>query len=156
MHCERVAAAVAVNYDLYKQMGGEYEREQLVAAALLHDTLEDTTATALEIDQQFGKDVAELVDELTSDASDVERRGKTEYLARKLESMSLGALFVKLHDRLDNLGDYARNGTDAVRAVAYAQQTRTILGRLCASEFPDLQAQLLAVCAQIENKKMGD
>lgn len=153
VHCERVADSVAKNYDMYKQMGGDYSQEVLVAAALLHDTLEDTATTELDLNRKFGDDIAELVDELTSDPKELERIGKTEYLARKFESMTLGALFVKLHDRLDNLTDYASDGADAARAKAYAQQTRTVLGRLHDSEFPELQAQILAVCETIENKK---
>src|SRR6266568_5865801 len=36
-----------------------------IAAALLHDTIEDTTATRAEIDQMFGKDIGALVEGLT-------------------------------------------------------------------------------------------
>src|SRR5262249_49098143 len=36
-----------------------------IAAALLHDTIEDTAATRGEIDQMFGKDIGALVDGLT-------------------------------------------------------------------------------------------
>src|SRR5260370_5195029 len=36
-----------------------------IAAALLHDTIEDTQATRAEIDQMFGKDIGALVEGLT-------------------------------------------------------------------------------------------
>jgi (p)ppGpp synthase/HD superfamily hydrolase len=36
-----------------------------IAAALLHDTIEDTTATRAEIDQMFGADIGALVEGLT-------------------------------------------------------------------------------------------
>jgi guanosine-3',5'-bis(diphosphate) 3'-pyrophosphohydrolase len=36
-----------------------------VAAALLHDTVEDTEATHQEIEEKFGKEIASLVDGLT-------------------------------------------------------------------------------------------
>src|SRR6266436_3587632 len=36
-----------------------------IAAALLHDTIEDTTATRAEIDQMFGEDIGALVEGLT-------------------------------------------------------------------------------------------
>ena len=36
-----------------------------IAAALLHDTIEDTTATRAEIDQMFGSDIGALVEGLT-------------------------------------------------------------------------------------------
>src|SRR5262249_32454099 len=39
--------------------------DSTIAAALLHDTIEDTTATRAEIDQMFGPDIGALVDGLT-------------------------------------------------------------------------------------------
>jgi guanosine-3',5'-bis(diphosphate) 3'-pyrophosphohydrolase len=36
-----------------------------IAAALLHDTIEDTAATRAEIDQMFGRDIGALVEGLT-------------------------------------------------------------------------------------------
>ena len=36
-----------------------------IAAALLHDTVEDTEATHQEIEEKFGKEIASLVDGLT-------------------------------------------------------------------------------------------
>ena len=39
--------------------------DEMLAAALLHDVVEDTTVTIEEIQQEFGADVAILVDELT-------------------------------------------------------------------------------------------
>lgn len=41
----------------------------LVAAALLHDVIEDTDATAAELTERFGQDVAVLVIEMTDDKS---------------------------------------------------------------------------------------
>src|SRR5437899_2998444 len=41
----------------------------LVIAALLHDTIEDTGVTALELLERFGMDVADLVVEMTDDKS---------------------------------------------------------------------------------------
>jgi guanosine-3',5'-bis(diphosphate) 3'-pyrophosphohydrolase len=149
VHCERVADSVAKNYDMYKESGGDRSLDVLVSAALLHDTLEDTPTTALDIDREFGGDVAEMVVELTSDASEIARVGKTAYLSRKIEMLSLGALFVKLHDRIDNLADYARNGADAERAKAYAQQSLTIAGHLAKCEFPALQTQIREICEKI-------
>lgn len=56
--------------------------ESVVAAALLHDTIEDTTLSLAEIADRFGPDVAELVAEMTENPN-IER-----YPARKSEARS--------------------------------------------------------------------
>src|SRR6478752_10083766 len=42
---------------------------ELMMAAFLHDTVEDTGVTPQELEQRFGKDVADLVAEVTDDKS---------------------------------------------------------------------------------------
>jgi (p)ppGpp synthase/HD superfamily hydrolase len=49
--------------------------EALIAAAWLHDTVEDTPATFEDLEREFGADVMQLVSELT----DVSRPGGTAY-----------------------------------------------------------------------------
>jgi (p)ppGpp synthase/HD superfamily hydrolase len=56
--------------------------ETVVAAALLHDTIEDTTLSLSEIGARFGPDLAEVVAEMTEDPR-IER-----YPARKAEARS--------------------------------------------------------------------
>src|SRR5580765_3021004 len=41
----------------------------LVCAALLHDTLEDTQATFAELEAQFGREIAQIVQEVSDDKS---------------------------------------------------------------------------------------
>ena len=55
VHLEAVAELVARVSD----------DEEIIAAAWLHDTVEDTPATLEDIEGQFGQAVAELVEELT-------------------------------------------------------------------------------------------
>ena len=83
-------------------------QEDLQAAALLHDTLEDTNTTVEEIAREFGGMVVSLVVELTSDQQQVASMGKTSYLRKKLLGMSSYALVIKLCDRLDNVTDSPR------------------------------------------------
>lgn len=78
----------------------------LVASAYLHDTLEDTHTSFIELKDNFGLEVARIVMELSTapfDSDDV----KTAYLCRHLRFMSNKALTVKLADRLDNISDLA-------------------------------------------------
>src|SRR6266550_8188634 len=79
-----------------------------IAAALLHDTIEDTTATRAEIDQMFGKDIGALVEGLTKlkklDLVTKEAK-QAENLRRLLLAIAddVRVLLIKLADRLHNM-----------------------------------------------------
>lgn len=72
----------------------------LLQAALLHDTVEDTTTTVGEIRTGFGPEVADLVDWLTA-PEDAE--AQREYYARLQAGAPFEAQLLKLADRVDNL-----------------------------------------------------
>jgi len=79
-----------------------------IAAALLHDTIEDTEATRSEIDQIFGKDIGTLVEGLTKlkKLDLVTREAKQGENLRKLLlaiADDVRVLLVKLADRLHNM-----------------------------------------------------
>jgi GTP diphosphokinase / guanosine-3',5'-bis(diphosphate) 3'-diphosphatase len=79
-----------------------------IAAALLHDTVEDTEATHQEIEEKFGKEIAALVDGLTKIKKiDLVTKEATqaENLRKLLVAMSkdVRVLMVKLADRLHNM-----------------------------------------------------
>jgi (p)ppGpp synthase/HD superfamily hydrolase len=61
----------------------------------------------VEIKELFGKEVADIVLELTSDNNEIKYKyeSKTLYLIQKLIKMSDDALIVKLSDRLQNISD---------------------------------------------------
>jgi len=75
----------------------------LIAAALLHDVIEDTDTSLSEVKKQFGKDVAFLVDELTNKPEEMEGRKKKEYMYEKIRNMSSPAFTIKLADRYHNI-----------------------------------------------------
>lgn len=102
-----------------------------VIAALLHDTLEDTSATYNEIRKIFGKEVANLVRELTTNKLLSQRYGKVHYLSKKINRMSSEAFFIKLCDRLDNVSDLII--ADPSFAIRYSKETRHILENLIRS-----------------------
>src|SRR5262245_10643989 len=79
-----------------------------IAAALLHDTIEDTSATRAEIDQMFGHDIGNLVDGLTKlkKLDLVTKEAKQAENLRKLLlaiAADVRVLLVKLADRLHNM-----------------------------------------------------
>jgi len=74
----------------------------LVVAALLHDTIEDTGVTATELTERFGQDVTGLVLEVTDDRSlapDVRKRLQIEHAPK----LSVRAQTIKLADKISNL-----------------------------------------------------
>src|ERR1700736_2126240 len=79
-----------------------------IAAALLHDTIEDTPVTRAEIDQLFGPDIGTLVDGLTK-LKKLDLVSKQAAQAENLRKLLLAiaedvrVLLVKLADRLHNM-----------------------------------------------------
>ena len=79
-----------------------------IAAALLHDTIEDTAATRAEIDKFFGAEIGELVEGLTklNKLDLVSREAKQAENLRKLLlaiADDVRVLLIKLADRLHNM-----------------------------------------------------
>ena len=104
----------------------------IIAAAYLHDTVEDTKTTYEELDAEFRPKVSNIVKELTSIPADLEKVGKTAYLIKKMNSMSPEALLIKLADRLDNLGDLSV--AKKSWADKYIGQSQQVLGNLTFSK----------------------
>src|SRR3954468_9342242 len=82
--------------------------DSTIAAALLHDTIEDTAATRAEIDEMFGHDIGNLVEGLTKlkRLDLVSREAKQAENLRKLLlaiADDVRVLLVKLADRLHNM-----------------------------------------------------
>lgn len=107
----------------------------LIIAAYLHDTVEDTDASLEEIKKEFGDLVASLVDELTSDTKSLKEIGKKEYLKNKMLNMTSWGLIIKLADRLHNVQDVPEklasdNNSDRKWAKKYAKQTGEIIRTL--------------------------
>lgn len=103
-------------------------RYLLAVAAILHDTVEDCGVTLQQIAEEFGYQVAALVDELTLDKAKYESIGKKEYLAQELYGMSSYALTIKLCDRLDNLEDM-ENMSESFQQK-YKEETLYILNHI--------------------------
>ncbi len=107
-----------------------------VAAALLHDVIEDTHATKEDIESMFGKDVAHIVDGVTK-LSKIAFKSSQERQAENFRKMILAmandirVIFIKLADRLHNMRTLQfHKSEDRKRKIA--QETMDIYAPLAA------------------------
>lgn len=81
--------------------------DDVVTAALLHDTLEDTDTTREEIVNEFNERVAVLVESVSEpkevDGRKLSWRGKKEHYLARLENADNDAVFIAIADKIDNI-----------------------------------------------------
>lgn len=134
VHLERVAALV----------GSVVEDEAMLAAAYLHDTVEDTETTLEDILSNFGTDVAYLVTYLTdiSRPEDGNRKARKridrEHIAKGDERVHT----IKLADLIDNSASIQSH--DPRFAKVYMEEKRLLL-EVLADGHPDLLARARAI-----------
>lgn len=85
------------------EIGGITDAEVL-SAAMLHDTLEDTDTTPDELAAAFGTRVRKLVEEVTDDKSLMKARRKELQIAHASQ-LSPDAVLIKLGDKISNVLD---------------------------------------------------
>jgi GTP pyrophosphokinase len=94
-----------------------------LTAAILHDVVEDTPSSMAEVEQKFGKEVAELVDGVTK-LDQVQFKSRKEAQAESFRKMILAmvrdirVIMVKLADRTHNMRTIAAMPPEKGRAVA--------------------------------------
>jgi len=88
---------------LLTEVGGIYDAD-IISAAFLHDTVEDTDATAEEIEKEFGTAVKDYVIELTDDMSLPSKIRKQKQIDAAPHK-SNGAKLIKLCDKISNITD---------------------------------------------------
>lgn len=119
-HCEAVALLV-------KQKGGS---EEMIAAAFLHDTVEDTDVTNMDIYETFGFVVAALVYELTDeytheDYPDMNRAARKRLESARWLTASKDAIAIKVCDLADNTSSIVKH--DPQFAITYLREKADML-----------------------------
>lgn len=94
--------------DVLVNEGGVTDVEVL-CAALLHDTVEDTDTTLQEIEGAFGARVARIVAEVTDDQA-LSKSERKRLQVERAAGLSSEAKLVKLADKICNLRDVAERG----------------------------------------------
>jgi (p)ppGpp synthase/HD superfamily hydrolase len=120
-------------FKVFKYVKKIDKRTSLGIAALLHDVIEDCFRKNPNegyriIEMKFGKEVRDLVEELTSIGHMVRLMGKADYLLDKMINMSDDALIIKLCDRLQNISDHYNS--DEKFREKYYKETRYIIDNL--------------------------
>ena len=104
----------------------------VLCAAVLHDTIEDTKTTGPELEARFGAEVRGLVEEVTDDKSlpkEVRKKLQVEHAS----SLSKSAKLIKLGDKISNAGDVTENPPKDwpfQRRVDYLTWTELVVARL--------------------------
>lgn len=128
IHPVRVARRIAKHYPT---------AHTAIAAAFLHDTLEDTTLTREELDQ-LNPEVAAVVAEVTDDQSTSKRAQKRHQIS-SAGGKSLPARMVKISDKIDNCTDFAAELPPGPKLTAILCFSKTVVDRM------RNRAELLAV-----------
>lgn len=137
-----VTHTIAVSYILAAFKRSKHF-EELIVAAILHDTLEDTDTTFIELATEFTPLVASLVLELSNDEEQIKLLGKLAYHKKKLVGMSSYGLVIKLADRLHNVSDQPTEKMviETIELMEHLKENR----RLSGTQFK-LVEEILRVC----------
>ena len=117
--------------DVLVNEGGVTDFEVL-CAALLHDTVEDTATTHQELVDGFGSRIARIVAEVTDDQA-LPKAERKRLQVEHAASISAEAKLVKLADKICNLRDVADNppaGWDLARRREYFDWAKAVVDRL--------------------------
>lgn len=111
---------------------GKVEDFDVLIAAVLHDTVEDTETTESEIEKKFGAKVSKLVSEVTDDKS-LPKAERKELQIEHAPHLSTGAKLIKLGDKISNIRDVTENPPDGwskERRVEYVNWGERVINGL--------------------------
>jgi len=118
----------------------------VLCAAILHDTVEDTQTTFVELELRFGAEIAGIVKEVTDDTTLPKSRRK-QMQVDHAPHLSHGAKLVKLADKISNLRDMADDppaNWPRERRIEYFEWAKRVIDGLRGTN-PELEAVFDAV-----------
>lgn len=122
----------------------------VICGALLHDTVEDTDATEAELVEEFGRDIADIVMQVTDDKTIRDKQRRKELQVEHAAHISPAAKLVKLADKISNLRDVAHDppaGWSLQRRQEYFDWAQRVVDRL-RGVHPELEAIFDQTCAE--------
>lgn len=132
IHPARVAGRVAIH---------PIATEEMVAAAFLHDVVEDTKVTHADLAADFVIPIADLVKELTNKytAPGMSRHDRKKLERVRLGKISLTAKIIKLLDRIDNLKDLAYGDKFGELYASESLQLGQVIGHADSALYEELK-----------------
>jgi guanosine-3',5'-bis(diphosphate) 3'-pyrophosphohydrolase len=115
--------------------------EKVLAAAFLHDLIEDTTTDYDDINKEFDKEIADIVSVLTKDKSLPERIRERRF-NEKLANADWKAKVVKLADVYDNLCDMENWNINKMEKLSKLKEKREQL-KFVGRNLPDKYEHIL-------------
>ena len=128
---------------------GDVTDPAVLAAALLHDTVEDTQTTPAELRAAFGPGIAAIVEEVTDDKS-LPKAERKRLQVEHAATMTREAKLVKLADKICNLRDMADHPPakwDLARRREYFEWAKAVIDGLRGAH-PKLEALFDAAYAR--------
>ncbi len=113
----------------------------VLAAAVLHDTMEDTETTPAELEERFGPEVRALVEEMTDDKR-LPKADRKRLQVEHAPGVSANAKLIKLADKIVNLRDVCTtppSDWSLERRREYLDWTRDVIAG-CGGVNPGLEA----------------
>jgi len=110
-------------------------------AAILHDTLEDTETTPEEIERTFGREIRDVVMEVTDDKT-LPKRQQKEDQVRLASSLSHRARLIRIADKISNVHDVLHSPPadwPLEWRLGYIDWTERVVER-CRGTLPELEA----------------
>lgn len=121
--------AMEVMWALQHEQEGQVDGNLALQCALLHDCLEDTSASHAQLVQQFGFAVADGVQALTKDSRLPDKAEKMADSLRRIQLQPREVGMVKLADRINNL-EHPPYYWDNTKILAYRDEAALILQEL--------------------------
>jgi guanosine-3',5'-bis(diphosphate) 3'-pyrophosphohydrolase len=121
----------------------------LLAAAALHDTVEDTNTTLAQIDELFGAEVAALVAGVTDDKN-LKKAQRKQQQIEHMPHLSAQAQWLKIADKTANLEDLLHappHDWSRARLLEYVEWAVAVVGQ-CTAPHAELLQRFDAVACQ--------
>ncbi len=139
--------------------------DDVIAAGILHDTVEDTPVTLNDLREKFGEEVAEIVDRVSEPDKSLSWEERKQHALDSLNETSEAVRFVTLADKLDNIraiaGDYKTEGDGIWKRFKRGRESqkwyyRCLLNALHDGPFDDAYSFLYNQLAQTVTEVFGE